>query len=412
MSAKILDGVLVLDLTRFFSGPQATLFLAGMGAEVIKIDDPLSGDPTAFAPPYAGPMGVSFARQTEQDMGIAYMKRARGKKSATLNLKSEEGRRLFLRLVERADVVIENFSAGVAARLGIDHDSLAAVNPRIISCSLTGYGLSGPDCELKAYDLMVQAATGLMSITGHPGSAPLKAGSPISDAISGVFAANGIVAALLHRERTGEGQAVDISMADCLFSLIFDEPLDCYERLGLGFQQGSRIMRFSPFNVYPAADGWVTLGAASHEDWLGLLRTMERQDIIEAGGDIMQLSWRLSHNAEVDAIVQAWTQHLPMAEIARRLAAAKVPCSPVRSIDEVLAWEQLRQRNMVTPLFNPLADKHMDVSAPGFPIKFSSTPGGYDKPAPLPGADTDEIMSRLAGLTASELASLKASKVI
>jgi len=409
---KILDGIVVLDLTRFFSGPQATLFLAGMGAEVIKIDDPKGGDPTAFAPPYAGPEGVSFVKQTEQDMGIAYMKRARGKKSATLNLKSERGRDIFMRLVEKADVVIDNFSAGVASRLGIDHDSLKAVNPRIVTCSLTGYGSSGPHRDLKAYDLMVQAATGLMSITGHPGSPPVKTGSPLSDAIAGVFAAKGIIAALLHRERTGEGQAIDVSMADCLFSLIFDEPLDCYERLGLDFQQGSRIMRFSPFNVYPAADGWVTLGAASHDDWLALLKVMGRGDIVLAGGDMMQLSWRLAHNEEVDAIVEAWTKSLPVAEVVQLLSAAKVPCSQVRSIDEVVAWEQLRQRDMVEPLWNPVAQSAMPVSAPGFPIKFERTPGSYDRPAPLPGADTEAVMTRFAGLTQSDLSSLRMDRVI
>ncbi|MES2184572.1 MAG: CoA transferase [Pseudomonadota bacterium] len=409
---KILDGVTVLDLTRFFSGPQATLFLAGMGAEVIKIDDPKGGDPTAFAPPYAGPEGVSFQRQTDLDMGIAYMKRARGKKSATLNLKSEQGRAIFLRMVEKADVVVENFSAGVAARLGIDHESLKAVNPRIITCSLTGYGATGPDKDLKAYDLMVQAAVGLMSITGHPGAPPVKTGSPLSDAIAGVFAASGIVAALLHRERSGEGQAVDISMADCLFSLIFDEPLDCYGRLGLGFQQGSRIMRFSPFNVYPAADGWVTVGAATHDDWLALLAVMEREDLIAAGGDMMQLAWRLGHNDQVDAIVQAWTCGLPMQQIVERLSAAKVPCSPVRTIDEVIAWEQLSHRGMVAPLWNPLAQRHMPVSAPGFPIKFGSTPGGYDSPAPLPGAHNAEVLGRLAGLTSVQMEELRACGVI
>lgn len=409
---KILDGIVVLDLTRFFSGPQATLFLAGMGADVIKIDDPKGGDPTAFAPPYAGPEGVSFVKQTDQDMGIAYMKRSRGKRSATLNLKSPQGRAIFMRLVEKADVVVDNFSAGVAARLGIDHNSLKTVNPRIVTCSLTGYGSSGPDRDLKAYDLMVQAATGLMSITGHPGSPPVKTGSPLSDAIAGVFAAKGILAALLHRERSGEGQAVDVSMADCLFSLIFDEPLDCYERLGLEFQQGSRIMRFSPFNAYPADDGWVTLGAASHDDWLALLKVMGREDIVQAGGDMMNLAWRLSHNDEVDAIVEAWTRPRTMAEIVQVLSTVKVPCSQVRSINEVISWEQFRQREMVSPLWNPIAKSVMSVSAPGFPIKFERTPGSYDQPAPLPGMDTDRVMTELAGLTSSELAALRANKVI
>ncbi|AGW93064.1 MULTISPECIES: CaiB/BaiF CoA transferase family protein [Cupriavidus] len=408
---KILDGITVLDLTRFFSGPQATLFLAGMGAEVIKIDDPKGGDPTAFAPPYAGPEGVSFERQTEQDMGIAYMKRARGKKSITLNLKSQEGRDIFLRMVGQADVVVENFSAGVATRLGIDFETLRAVNPRLVYCSITGYGATGPDRDLKAYDLMVQAAAGLMSITGHPGSAPVKAGSPLSDAIAGVFAANGIVAALLHRERSGEGQAVDISMADCLFSLIFDEPLDCYERLGLSLQQGSRIMRFSPFNVYPCSDGWVTIGAATNDDWSALLAAMDRNDIAD-DEEMMHLPWRLSHNELVDELVSSWTCKRQAREIIGTLTTAKVPCSPVRTINDVITWNQLLERDMVERLWNPLTAGHVSASAPGFPLKFSATPGGYDHPAPIPGAHTDEVLGRLAGLTSMDMQQLRSAGVV
>jgi len=171
---KILDGVVVLDLTRFFSGPQCTLYLAGMGAEVIKIDDPRGGDPTAFAPPFDGPGGIAFEKKSPQDMGLAYLKRARGKKSVTLDLKPAEGRRIFFQMVAKADVVVENFRAGVAARLGIDYASLSAANPSIIYCALTGYGSTGPARDDKAYDLMVQAAVGLMSMTGQAGEPPVK----------------------------------------------------------------------------------------------------------------------------------------------------------------------------------------------------------------------------------------------
>ncbi|CAN0479558.1 unnamed protein product, partial [Phaeothamnion confervicola] len=212
--------------TRFFSGPQCTLFLAGMGAEVIKVDDPKGGDPIAFAPPYDGPNGISLKKQTPQDMGLAYLKRQRGKKSVTLDLKSEAGRKIFFDMVAKADVVVENFRAGVARRLGIDYPALKAANPSIIYCALTGYGSTGPAKDDKAYDLMVQAATGLMSMTGRPGEPPVKTASALSDAVAGSFASQGILAALLHRERTGEGQDIDVAMADCLFSLIFDEPIE------------------------------------------------------------------------------------------------------------------------------------------------------------------------------------------
>lgn len=401
----ILSGTVVLDLTRFFSGPQATLLLAGMGAEVIKIDDPSGGDPTAFSPPLAGPRGVSFQRQTPQDMGVAYLKRTRGKKSVQLDLKAPAGREAFLRMVRAADVVIDNFSAGVSERLGIGYDDLAAVNPAIIYCSLTGYGATGPDRHFKAYDLMVQAAVGLMSVTGHPDTPPVKTGSPLSDAIAGVFAANGIVAALLHRMRTGQGQAVDVSMADCLFALMFDEPFDCYARLGLPQRQGSRIMRFSPFNAYRSADGWVVLGAATGADWSALLRVMQREDLLD-DPRMMDLGWRLAHNARVDEIVSAWTGTLATDRIVQLLAEAKIPCSPVRAIDDVMAWRHLRERGMVQPLWNPLSGAEVDAMAPGFPVKFSAAPAGYDQPAPLPGQHTAEMLRRLGGYSEQEVAEL------
>ena len=275
-----LAGVVVLDLTRFLSGPHSTLLLAGLGAEVIKIDDPAGGDPTAGAPPLAGPRGVALERVTPQDYGLAYLKRARCKKSATLNLKHPEGRGLFLDLASHADVVIENFRPGVAERLGIAYEALAARNPRIVYCALTGYGATGPDRDLKAYDLMAQAASGLMAITGSPEGPPTKAGTPLSDMIAGTYAALGVVAALHERNRSGRGQAIDVSMVDCLFSMIMDEPLDCYAALGLAPRQGNRIMRFSPFNTYRSADGWVAIGAATPQEWRGLALALGRQDLL------------------------------------------------------------------------------------------------------------------------------------
>jgi len=411
MTSKILDGVIVLDLTRFFSGPQSTLFLAGLGAEVIKIDDPKTGDPTAFAPPFAGPQGVAFERQTEHDMGIAYLKRARGKKSATLNLKSAEGREIFLRMVRHADVVVDNFTSGVAERLGVGYGALREANPRIVYCSLTGYGSTGPARHLKAYDLMVQAAVGLMSITGQPGSTPTKAGSPVSDAIAGVFAALGIVSALLHRDRTGEGQSIDVSMADCLFSLIFDEPLDCYPQLGLEPQQGNRIMRFSPFNAYRTSDGWITIGAATNDDWLALLEVMGRSDLKE-DVNMMSVGWRLANNDQVDQIVAQWAQNIRTDDVEAQLVRAKLACSPVRDIHDVLKWDHMVQRRMAVPLWNPLSQSTMVASGSGFPIKFGSSSADYDRPAPLPGEHSDEVLTRLAGLDTMQIQALREARVI
>jgi crotonobetainyl-CoA:carnitine CoA-transferase CaiB-like acyl-CoA transferase len=408
---KILEGIVVLDLTRFFSGPQATLLLAGMGAEVIKIDDPRTGDPIAFAPPFDGPGGLGFERTDPRDMGLAYLKRQRGKKSMTLNLKADEGRHLLLELAARADVVVENFSAGVADRLGIGYEAVRAVNPAIVYCSISGYGATGPDRDAKAYDTMIQAAVGFMSMTGEPDGPPTKAASPLSDAISGSFAAHGVVAALLHRERTGEGQWVDVSMADCLFSLIFDEPIDAYERLGLEPRQGNRIMRFSPFNAFPAADGWVVIGAATDAEWGTLLDAMGRPELKD-DPDLSRVSWRIRNNGHVDALVADWTRGRCKDEIGRVLREAGVPSSPVRSTDEVMRWAQLRERGMIVPLLNPLSGASAAAEGPGFPIRFGATPAGYDAPAPVPGAHTAELLGRFLGLDEAEVRRLRTDGII
>jgi crotonobetainyl-CoA:carnitine CoA-transferase CaiB-like acyl-CoA transferase len=408
---SVLDGCRVLDLTRFLSGPQATLFLAGMGAEVIRIDEPNRRDLLSGAPPFAGPKGVSLQKQTPDDLGIAYLKRLRGKKAITLDLKQAAGRELFFRLVAEADVVVENFRGGVTKRLGIEYPDLARVNPRIVHCAISGYGATGPEARSKAYDLMVQAASGLMSITGAPDGGPSKTGSPLSDCIAGTFAVAGILGALLHRERTGKGQSVDVSMADCLFALMFDEPLDCYARLGLAMRQGNRIMRVSPFNSYPTRDGGIVIGVSTKEDWIAFLKVIGREDLL-GNANWNDVGWRVANNAEVDAMVSAWTRTLTRADALARLAAADIASSPIRDIREVMGWEHLRGRGMIETLLHPVHGALDGVQAPGFPLKFSDSATGYHTPAALTGAHNAEIYGSLLGLSSSELASLMDRQII
>ena len=403
--SKILENITVLDLTRFFSGPQATLLLSGMGANVIKIDDPKTGDPSAFSPPYAGPNGISFHKQTETDMGLAYLKRARGKKSINLDLKNPQGYDIFLQLVKYADVVIDNFSAGVASRLKVDYSYLCKANPSIIYCSLTGYGSTGPDKNLKAYDLMVQAAVGLMSVTGVNNSPPTKTGSPISDAISGAYAAMGILGALFHKQRTGQGQEIDVSMADCLFSMIFDEPFDCYDQLDIPQRQGNRIMRFSPFNVYTTTDGWIAIGAATNNDWIELLNVIHKEELLN-NPNMMNVGWRIQNNVIIDELITNWTNQETTKSALEKLNIRNIPCAPVRTMQEAIKSEQLQARKMVSSLINPLTNTTVYASGPGFPIKFSKTPADYDVPSPIPGEHTENILESLTNLTKEELLEL------
>lgn len=400
--APILRGVRVLDLSRFLSGPQATLFLAGMGAEVIKIDEPRGGDPTFGAPPYFGAGGVSFERQSERDLGIAYLKRARGKKSVTLDLKVDEGKEVLFRLVREADVIVENFKVGVTARLGIDYETLRHINPRLIYCSITGYGSTGPERHRKAFDLMVQAATGMMSITGDPAGLPSKTGASLSDGIAGTFALAGILGALYQRCRTGLGQFVDVSMADCLVSLIFDEPFECYRDLGLAHRQGNRIARFSPFNTFSTADGSVAIGAGTHDDWTKLLKIMGREDLL-GSRDFMNPGWRIENNAEVDAVVEQWTRDRSTDAIITDLDGADITCGPIRTIDEVVAWEHLRERGMLRPVRNPNVPSAAGPLAAGFPLKFSRATVGHADRVPMPREHNTEIYQGLLKLLPAEI---------
>ena len=408
---RILDGVRVLDLTQFFSGPQATLFLAGLGAEVIRIDSPASAETIAVAPPYAGLHGVSMDRRSPDDLNVNYLKRARGKKAICIDLKQAEGVALFMRLVDKADVVIENFSVGVTERLGIDYAAIASRNPRVVYCSLTGYGSSGPDKDLKAYDVTVQAAAGLMSVTGLPGQPPMKAGTALSDAIAGTFAMSGVVAALYDRVKTGAGQFVDVSMVDCLFSLLYDDPIDWYERLGVPVRQGNRIMRFSPVNTYRTHDGWAVLGAATADQWHGLLKAIGRADLID-DPDWVAVEWRLANNDEVDELVQAWAETVDTAQAVSAVRATGGIAAAIHGPEDLAAWPHLRERGMYGELEHPTLGILSDVGAPGFPLKFSGAETGYLSPAPLPRSHTHEVFGGLLALDEDEIARLEMDGVI
>jgi crotonobetainyl-CoA:carnitine CoA-transferase CaiB-like acyl-CoA transferase len=406
--AGILSGIRVVDLTQYLSGPQATLFLAGLGAEVIHVDNPATGDVTADSAPYLGPEGVSLGRRTPDDLGVPYLKRARGKRAVTLNLKHPEGPGLLLALVGRSDVVVENWTVGTAARLGVDYAACRAVKPDVVYCSITGFGQTGPEAAAKAYDTMVQAAAGLMSLTGDPDGPPTKAGSAMADTVAGTFAFAGILAALLHRYRSGEGQHVDVSMVDCLLALVLDESPDVWRMLGLPGRQGNRIPRVSPFNAYPTADGWIAVGCAHDADWARLLEAIERADV-KGDADLGTPAGRIANNGRVDAIVAAWARERPTAPAIARLRAHGVACSPVRDIDALKAWPQLAARGMLEPLRHPTLGPSPAVVAPGFPLKFGATEAGYATPAPLGGQDNEAIWG---GLLGRDVAALRTRGVI
>ena len=386
-----LSGIKVLDLTRYLSGPQTTLFLGALGAEVLKIDDPHQGDPVRNSPPFFGKDGVSMSRASPLDIGIAYLKRARSKKSIELDLKSEDGINTFMRLAEKADVIVENFRVGVTKRLKIDYEQLKSKNPKIIYCSITGFGATGPDASKKAFDATVQAASGLMSITGEPDGLPMKIGSSMADTIAGTFAFSGILASLFRREKTGLGEYIDVSMTDCLISLLYDEPWDCFEALGLKKRQGNRIMRFSPFNCYAGEDGTVVLGAASEKDWVSILRMIGQSDL-QYEDKFSSISKRIENNSEIDTIISIWTSTRSVDEIARLCENYEIPCHPVNDIAQIANWKQIADREILTPLPHPYFTNMKGPLAANFPIKFSGSKITLDNPAPKPNEHFKEIM--------------------
>lgn len=386
-----LSGIKVLDLTRYLSGPQTTLFLGALGAEVLKIDNPHQGDPVRNSPPFFGKDGVSMSKASPLDIGIAYLKRARSKKSIELDLKSEDGINTFMRLAEKADVIVENFRVGVTKRLKIDYEQLKSKNPKIIYCSITGFGATGPDASKKAFDATVQAASGLMSITGEPDGLPMKIGSSMADTIAGTFAFSGILASLFRREKTGLGEYIDVSMTDCLISLLYDEPWDCFAALGLKKRQGNRIMRFSPFNCYAGKDGTVVLGAASEKDWISILRMIGQADL-QYDDKFSSISKRIENNSEIDTIISIWTSTRSVDEIARLCENYEIPCHPVNDIAQIADWKQIADREILTPLPHPYFTNMKGPLAANFPIKFSGSKVTLDNPAPKPNEHFKEIM--------------------
>jgi CoA:oxalate CoA-transferase len=386
-----LSGIKVLDLTRYLSGPQTTLFLGALGAEVLKIDNPHQGDPVRNSPPFFGKDGVSMSKASPLDIGIAYLKRARSKKSIELDLKSEDGINTFMRLAEKADVIVENFRVGVTKRLKIDYEQLKSKNPKIIYCSITGFGATGPDASKKAFDATVQAASGLMSITGEPDGLPMKIGSSMADTIAGTFAFSGILASLFRREKTGLGEYIDVSMTDCLISLLYDEPWDCFTALGLKKRQGNRIMRFSPFNCYAGKDGSVVLGAASEKDWISILRMIGQADL-QYEDKFSSISKRIENNSEIDTIISIWTSTRSVDEIARLCENYEIPCHPVNDIAQIADWKQIADREILTPLPHPYFTNMKGPLAANFPIKFSGSKVTLDNPAPKPNEHFKEVM--------------------
>lgn len=403
-----LAGLTVLDLTWVLSGPYAAMTLADLGADVIKVERPPYGDIARTTGPFLRAEGTA-ADGGPLEESVYFFSINRGKRSIALDLRDERGKTAFRRLVRRADVVIENFTPGTMDRLGLGYAALREINPRLIYCAISGFGQTGPDANLPALDVIVQGMGGIMSITGEPGRPPVRVGASIGNIAAGLYAAIGILAALRHRDATGEGQFLDISMLDCQFAILenaYTRYFATGERPG---PLGTRHPVSTPFQAFPTADGWIVVALAfgAENQWqllcglLGLVELIDDERFETSGK-------RTANHAQLEPILNAAFQRRTTAEWLADLRAAGIPCGPVNGIPEAAAMPQAAAREMFVDVQHP---KGMALRVVNTPVKLSATPGGVRGAPPTLGQDTRAVLRELGGLSDDEIATLLAAGV-
>jgi len=402
-----LAGLTVIDLTRALAGPFATLLLAGLGATVIKIEHPRDGD-ARDASPYLGRDGITLRRRHDDDMPFSNLIRLRGKLGITLNFKHPEATGIFADLVRDADVVVENFSAGVSERLGIGYSAASAVNPRIVYCSISGFGQGNGG---KAMDNVIQALSGLMMVSGDEGDPPIRIGVPTADVLTPLYAVIGVLSAIEQRHRTGVGQYVDVSMLGTMTSFLAVEPVTILERLGVPARTGPTVPRLAPFGAYRASDGWVVICASGYKLLPSFAPLIGHPEILDDPRFNTQEA-RIHHYKELDQIVESWTVRQTAEEAARLLNEHGVAAAVVRSPAEALTDPRVLARGEVEPLEHPTYGIVDEAYGPGLPITFSDAVADHDQPPPWHGEHNDLVYGERLGYTAERLAHLKAEGAI
>jgi CoA:oxalate CoA-transferase len=390
-----LDGLRVLDLTRAISGPYCTMLLADMGADVIKVEPP-EGDFTRLLKPFVNGESVEF------------MTLNRNKRSIGINFKRAGARELYLDLVREADIVVENFRPGVVQRLGVDYETSRAVNPRVVYCSISGFGQTGPYRDRPAYDIVSLAIGGPMSLTGEPGGRPMVIGIPIGDLAAGVFAAFGILAAIQERHRTGAGQFVDLAMLDVQVSLLTYLGAWYLNTGEVPQPRGAGNPRLTPYGTMRARDGYFALAVWGEEFWVRLCRVLELDELV-ADPRFATNTVRSEHRPELMELIE---QRLAMRDVAdwlEVLEAAGVPCAPINTLDRTLNDPQVLARDMVVTTQHPRAGR---VPVIGNPIKLSGDTEPGFKPAPALGEHTDTLLKEVLGYSRERIAALRREGVL
>ena len=392
-----LTGIRILDLSRVVSGPFCSMLLGDLGAEVIKIEEPGSGDDSrAFGPPFSGGESAYFLSVN------------RNKRSCAINLRDEEGVGIARRLALQCDVLLDNFRPGTMARLGLDHHELRAANPALISCSITGFGRTGADAQRPGYDLIIQGESGIMDITGDPDGPPTKIGTSIADLLTGQFASQGIMAALLERMRTGKGRHVDVSMLDCMASLLTFNAGIYFTTGQSPRRRGNTHATIAPYETFRTSDGWLNVGVANDKFWQLFCGVIERPDLA-ADPRYTKAVDRVRLREELVPLVAGIIAARPRSHWVEQLARAGVPYGDIRSVQEVCEAEQLTSRGMVIEMQHPTAGTVRNIDSP---LRFDDRNDDHHEPPPLLGQHAAEVLSTLLGMSEDEVAQLAGRGVV
>jgi CoA:oxalate CoA-transferase len=397
---KALDGITILDLTHMLSGPYGTMLLADLGATTIKVEPPGRGEATRK-------LLATDAENSLDGMGAYFLTLARNKQSICIELKSEEGLALFYDLVRKADVVFDNFSAGVTERLKIDHARLAGINPRIITCTVTGFGETGPNPLRPAFDQVIQGMGGGMSITGFPDGPPTRSGIPIGDLTGGMFGAMGVLSALVARSRTGRGQHIDVSMLDAQISLLnYMATMFFLSGTNPG-RLGNAHFVHVPYDTFRTKDQYIIIAVIFDGFWDNLMEVIDVPELKDE--KYRNQPGRFADRDFINRKIEEVLITKPAAHWLALLGEKRIPCGPVNDFEQALNDPQVRFRNMVVKVSHP---KGGEVEMPGNPIKLSETyEDSYSSP-PLLGQHTDQVLRERLGLNAERIAELREAGVI
>jgi len=408
---KPLDDITVLDMTTALAGPFATLLLAGLGAHVIKLENPNAADTCRENAPYVGAQGASLVRRNGEDISVSAINRLRNKLGITLNLKHPEAPSVFADLVKKCDVLVENYSRGTLDRLGVGYSWLRQINPRLVYCSITGFGSNDNSSPSKAMDTIIQAQSGVMYTSGGPQDPPIRIGIPLADLCAPMFGVIGVLAAIHQAQRTGKGQHIDISMLGVLTMMVAVEPFDLLERCGIPERTGQTLPRLAPFGIYPTKDGFIAICAPTE--------SMARSFFAAAGhpelADDERFATRdarVKNFQELDDFIERFTRSLSSSEALARLEQQGVPAAEVRHPYAAIRDPRVVRRRETVPLLHPKYGAVEDVYGMGIPITFSGSSVGFTQPPPAPGEHNDLVCGKILGYSQERIAQLKIQKVI